>query len=174
MSSASVGQCWGKVEKGPGGTQSLLCCPELFISDPQQSKAPTRFQTRHLDSSLVSKGCYLSGHLGHLICHPPLQSLHPHAVPASRWALEWIPSPHRHIFWDAFRCHDWPPHPHPCGAAHQASACILLWGQLCGHPQITGINDQGPPPQIPPLSPTHDSVSWNSWQVIAIQSECFL
>ena len=52
--------------------------------------------------------------------------------------------------------------PHPCGVGPQASARILLWGQLCGHPQITGMNDQGPPPEIPPLSPTHGGLSWNS------------
>ena len=84
MSSASVAGCRGRVEKDPGGTQSLLCCPELFISDPQQSKAPTHHRTQHLDSSLESKGYYSSRHLGHLTCHPPPQRLHPHAVPSLR------------------------------------------------------------------------------------------
>lgn len=86
MSSASVGRCWGKVEKGPGSTQSLLCCPELFISDPQQSKAPTCFQTQHLDSSLVSKGYYSSLGIWGIspAASPTAESPSTHAVPTSR------------------------------------------------------------------------------------------
>lgn len=105
----NVFSIYGKVsgESGEGPwvvPGSLLCCPELFISDPQQSKAPTCFQTQHLDSSLVSKGYYSqapgASHLPSPTAESPSMQYQPRDELWNGFLLHVV------IFSDAFRCHD--------------------------------------------------------------------
>lgn len=102
MSSASVGSWLGR-GKDSGGTLSLLCCPELFISDSQQSREVTRL--RHCRQQFGE--CYfLSRHLEHLTCHPHPQSLQLHVAPSS--SLKMTLSPSCHISSGTCRCPNCP------------------------------------------------------------------
>lgn len=156
MSSASMGRWWGEGRRTlvvPTASSVVLSC-----SSQTHSKAKDQPVTRpgHVDSSLVS-----------VITRAGIWGVSP-AIPLSRdanhvWYHPWddfwkCHSPSHPIAGDALGCHS-----SPCGVAHQASVLILLWGQLCGHPQITGINHQRPPRWVLPVSVTRGSISWNSW-----------